>query len=181
MSMMVRYCRRCDAEFQPHIVRCIDCGGELEDQDPEAATDDSQAQVPEEAADGEFVTVATDLSAGKAELVARRLGLAGIQFRIAALRYGLDITVREEDRPAARQILLRARAIPRESLQDQPAVAETGGPCPACGEAVAAGSLECSSCGLSLGSEAAVCEECGAELVPPSEPCKRCSGAGPSE
>ena len=181
MSMMVRYCPRCDTEFQPHIVRCSDCGGELEDQYPEAATGDSQAQVPEDATDGEFVTVATDLSAGKAELVARRLGLAGIPFRVAALRYGLDIAVREEDRPAARQILLRARAIPRESLQDQPAVAETGGPCPACGEPVAAGSLECSSCGLSLGSEAAVCEQCGAELVPPSEPCKRCSGTGTSE
>lgn len=178
--MMVRYCRRCDTEFQPHIVRCSDCGGELEDQYPEAATGDSQAQAPEETADGEFMTVATDLSAGKAELVARRLALAGIQFRIRALRYGLDIAVREEDRPAAQQILLRARAIPRQSLEDQPAVAETGGPCPACGEPVAVGSQECSGCGLSLGSEAAVCDRCGAELVPPWEPCKRCRGAGTS-
>ena len=181
MSMMVRYCPRCDTEFQPHIVRCSDCGGELEDQYPEAATDDGQAQVPEDATDGDFVTVATDLSAGKAELVARRLGLAGIRFRVAALRYGLDIAVREEDQTAARQILLRARAIPRESLQDQPAVAETGGPCPACGEPVAAGSLECSSCGLSLGSEAVVCDQCGAELDPTWERCKRCSGTGTSE
>src|SRR6476646_5403094 len=99
--MMVRYCPRCDTEFQPHIVRCSDCGGELEDQYPEAATGDRQAPVPEDATDGDFMTVATDLSAGKAELVARRLGLAGIQFRVAALRYGLDIAVREEDRPAA--------------------------------------------------------------------------------
>ena len=179
--MMVRYCPRCDTEFQPHIVRCSDCGGELEDQHPEDATGESHAQVPEETADGEFMTVATDLSAGKAELVARRLGLAGIQFRVAALRYGLEIFVREADRPAARQILLRARAIPRESLPDQPAVAETGGPCPACGEPVAAGAQECASCGLSLGSEAVTCYWCGAELVPPWEPCKRCSGAGTGE
>src|SRR5439155_6288412 len=138
--MIVRYCRRCDTEFQPHVVRCSDCGGELEDQYPEAATDDSQAQVPEETADGEFVTVATDLSAGKAELAARRLGRAGIQFRVGAHGYGFVLAVRKQDQPATRQILSRARAIPRESLQDQPAVAETGGPCPACGDPVAAGS-----------------------------------------
>ncbi len=178
---MVRYCRRCDTEFQPHVVRCSDCGGELEDQYPDAATDDSRAQVQEETPDGEFVTVARDLSAGKAELVARSLGDAGIPFRVGARGYGFVLAVRTQDQPATREILLRTRAIPREPLGDQPAVAETGGPCPACGEPVAAGSRECASCGLSLGSEAAVCDECGAELVPPWEPCKRCIGAGPSD
>jgi uncharacterized protein with PIN domain len=178
---MVRYCRRCDTEFQPHVVRCSDCGGELEDQYPEAVTGDSQPQVQEETPDGEFVTVATDLSAGKAELVARSLGRAAIPFRVGAHGIRFVLAVRKQDQPATRQILLRARAIPRESLQDQPAVAETGGPCPACGDPVASGSTECASCGLSLGSEAAVCDQCGAELVPPWEPCKRCSGAGPSD
>jgi uncharacterized protein with PIN domain len=178
--MMVRYCRRCDTEFEPHIVRCSDCAGELEDQYPDAATGDSQAPVQEETADVEFVTVARDLSTGKAELVARRLGRAGIQFRIGAHGYGFVLAVRKEDQPATRQILLRARAIPREPLQDQPAVAETGGPCPACGEPVASGSRECPGCGLSLSSEAAVCDQCGAELVPPWEPCKRCVGSDPS-
>jgi len=181
MSMTVRYCRRCDTEFQPHIVRCSDCGGELEDQYPESATVDSHPQVQEATADGEFVTVATDLSAGKAELVARRLGDAGIPFRVGARGYAFVLAVRKEDRPAAQPILLRARAIPRESLPDEPAVAETGGPCPACAEPVAAGSQECSSCGLSLGSEAVLCDQCGAELVPPWEPCRQCSRLGPSD
>ena len=176
---MVRYCRPCDTEFQPHIVRCSDCGGELEDQDPDASGDMSPVQ--EETTDAEFVTVATDLSAGKAELVARRLGRAGIQFRVGARGYGFVLAVRAQDQPATRQVLLRTRAIPSELVQDQPAVAETGGPCPACGDPVAAGSRECPSCGLSLGSEAAACDQCGAELVPPWEPCKQCTGAGSSE
>jgi hypothetical protein len=181
MSMTVRYCPRCDTEFQPHIVRCSDCGGELEDQYPESAMVKSDAEVQEETADGKFMTVVTELSAGKAELVARRLARAGIQFRVTAVRYGLGIAVREEDQPAARQILLRARVIPGESFPDQPAVAETGGPCPACGEPVAAGSQDCSSCGLSLASDAVLCDQCGAELDPPWEPCKRCRGAGASD
>jgi Double zinc ribbon len=171
---MVRYCRGCDTEFQLHVVRCSDCGGELEDRDPDAVTDADPAPVPEEAADTEFVTVATDLSAGKAEVIARRLGEAGVRFRVGARGYGFVLAVREEDRPAARQILLRARAIPLEPLQDQPPVSETGGPCPACGDPVAAGASECSGCGLSLGSDAAVCDRCGAELVPPWEPCRKC-------
>ena len=179
--MMVRYCQRCDTEFQPHVVRCSDCGGELEDQDPDAATVDNQAKVQGETAGGEFVTVATGLSAGKAERAARRLGVAGIQFRVGTQGYGFFLGVRKEDEPAARPILLRARAIPMEPLQDQPAVAETGGPCPACGDPVAAGSRECSSCGLSLSSEAAVCDQCGAELDPPWAPCRQCLRAGPTE
>jgi len=177
---MIRYCPHCDTEFQPHVVRCSDGGGELEDQYPEYDKGDDQAQVQEETADVEFVTVATDLSAGKAELVARRLGEAGIQFRVGARGYAFVLAVKEQDVPATRQILLRARAIPRNPPEDQPAIAETGGPCPACGDPVVAGSKECSSCGLSLGSEAAVCERCGAELDPPWEPCKRCAGAGPT-
>ena len=178
--MMVRYCRRCDTEFQPHIVRCSDCGGELEDEYPEVARGDSQAQVQEESPDVEFVTVATDLSSGKAELVARSLGRAGIPFRVSAHGIRFTLAVRKQDQPATQQILLRTRAIPRESLQDQPAVAETGGPCPACGDPVASGSKECASCGLSLSSEAALCDRCGAEREPPSEPCKRCIGPGQS-
>ena len=174
---MVRYCRSCDTEFRPQVVRCSDCGGELEDQDPDAITDPDPAPVSGEAAEADFVTVATDLSAGKAEVVARRLGEAGIRFRVGARGYGFVLAVREEDRPATRQILLRARAIPIEPLQDQPAVSETGGPCPACGDPVAAGSSECFGCGLSLRGEAAVCDRCGAELVPPWEPCRHCDAS----
>jgi hypothetical protein len=95
---------------------------------------------------------------------------------VGAHGYGFVLAVRKQDQLATRQILVRTHAIPRESLEDQPAVAETGGPCPACGDPVASGSSECASCGLSLSSEAAVCDQCGAELVPPWEPCKRCSG-----
>jgi len=183
--MMVRYCRRCDTEFQPHIVRCSDCGGELEDRDPEsdAAVAEHDALDPAAAeadtAAGEFVAVATDLTSEKAERVARRLGDAGIPFRVGAHGYGFTLAVREQDKAAARPILLRARAIPREPQADQPAVAESGGPCPACGDPVAAGAKECPGCGLSLSSEAAVCDRCGAELADPWRPCPRCRGADP--
>ena len=178
---MVRYCRRCDTEFQPHVARCSDCGGELEDQHPDV-TVDGPAPVQEEAtADATFVTVATDLSASKAERVARKLGGAGIQFRIGARGYHFVLAVPEDDQAAARLILLRARAIPREPVQDQPAVGETGGPCPACSDFVAGGSTECPGCGLNLGAETEVCEKCGGEVVPPGEPCKQCAGAIPSD
>ena len=177
--MIVRYCRRCDEEFQPHIVRCSDCGGELEDQYPDSATVEDQARIEDGAAESEFETVARDLSARKAELVARRLGDAGIPFRVAAQSYGQGfgfvLSVRKQDEPATRQILGRARALPRSAPEDEPAVGEAGGPCPACGDPVAAGAKECSGCGLSLGSEeAGICDRCGAELVPPWEPCKQC-------
>ena len=177
--MMVRYCRSCDTEFQPHVVRCSDCGGELEDQDPDAIADGPPVPVTEEAADDEFLTLATGVSMGKAEVVARKLGEAGIRFRVGASGFSFSFSVRAQDQAATRQILLRARAIPLEPLQDQPAVAETGGPCPACGDPVAAGTSECPSCGLSLSSEAAVCDQCGAELVPPWEPCRQCRTRGP--
>jgi double zinc ribbon protein len=183
--VMIRYCRHCDTEFQPHVVRCSDCGGELEDRHPDELGDDPPP-APDvatsgegETAEGEFVTVARDLSPGKAELVARKLAAAAIPFRVGALGYGLRVAVREADQGAARTILLRARAIPRDEPGDQPAVAETGGPCPACGEPVSAGAHECPGCGLSLGSEAVLCDRCGAELDPPWEPCPRCAGSRP--
>ena len=71
-------------------------------------------------------------------------GVAGAR-RCSRLR--LRLAVRKQDEPATRQILLRARAIPREPLPDQPAVAETGGPCPACGDPVAAGSTSAPAVG----------------------------------
>src|SRR5713101_547158 len=118
--MMVRYCRRCDTEFLPHVVRCSDCDGELEDQYPDAATDDSRAQVQEETPDGEFVTVATDLSSGKAELVARSLGRAGIPFRIGAHGYGFVLAVRKQDQPATRQIPCARTPFPGSRSQMSP-------------------------------------------------------------
>jgi len=123
--MIVRYCRRCDEEFQPHIVRCSDCGGELEDRYPDSATVEDQARIEDGAAESEFETVARDLSARKAELVARRLGDAGIPFRVAAQSYGQGfgfvLSVRKQDEPATRQILWRARALPRSAPEDEPA------------------------------------------------------------
>jgi double zinc ribbon protein len=174
---MVRYCRRCDTEFQPHVVRCSDCGGELEDRYPDAVAD-VETPATEEAPGVEFTIVATNLSAGQAELVARKLRTAGIPFRVGAHGYGLVIGVRAEDRPATEKILQRARAIPRQPLPDEPAVSETGGRCPACGDPVAAGSNECPGCGLSLRGEAPTCDRCGAELDLPSEPCPRCTPGG---
>jgi hypothetical protein len=174
--MIVRYCSRCDTEFQPHIVRCSDCGGDLEDRDPDAVPAETTGAAPqEEAVGGEFVTIASGLTVLKAEVAARQLGAAGIPFHVGARGYDFTVEVKKEDQAAARQVLVRARAIPRPASADEPAVAETGGPCPACGDPVAAGSQECASCGLSLGSDAAVCDKCGSELDPPWAPCPRCS------
>jgi hypothetical protein len=177
--MMVRYCRSCDTEFQPHVVRCSDCGGELEDAWPDEG--DSPAVAAPPGADeipAEYVVVARDITPRMAARAGRRLTAAGIPFRLAApTHYGFHLGVPTEQAAAATVVLEKARAIPRQPSPDDPAVGETGGPCPACGAIVTPGAAECPDCGLGIGTvqEAPTCPTCGRELPSPASRCHACS------
>jgi hypothetical protein len=177
--MMVRHCRVCDTEFQPHVVRCSDCGGPLEDVWPdleEAPSRPENDAIEETSPPGDYVVVARDLAPGTAEHIGRDLGAADIAFRLAIVRHhGLELSVRSADAAAATVILEKAQAIPAQPDPDQPAVGEVGGPCPACGAAVTAGATECPECGLGVASPPATCALCGSELPSPWEPCRACA------
>ncbi len=172
--MQIRYCPECDEEFQPHIERCSDCGGALESRSDEDLARERQEQdseslpTPEEA-----VIVVRGVEAAEARAIAFDLHAAGIPFWLRGGRRGIDVHVKSDDRQAATAILERAGILPAQSSSDV-AVAETGGPCPACGANVAAGIVECPTCGLAFAFETAVCGDCGEEVPPGSERCPDC-------
>lgn len=178
-AVLVRYCLACKAEFQPHVVRCSDCGAELVDRwldedvgvaaelVPEA--EPPEPQVPNEAC----VIVAGDLLWEEAERAARQLRRAGVSFQVLAQGYGLGIGVPEDEVGAARDLLEKLRILP-PSLVNGDAVGQVGGPCPACGAPARAGAEECEECGLRIGSCPDACPECGETLEDPGEVCGRC-------
>ena len=176
--MIIRRCRECGEEFRPGVAMCSDCGGTLEDYDPEAA-----AAAPPGASDAgdalaglKLATVASQIDAAAAERAGRRLREAAIPFRLD-VAYGRTFTLKVAPAQAAEAsaLLQKAHVIPRFDAEG-PAVAEVGGPCPACQAPVPPGSTECPDCGLSLGGpEADTCPKCGAELDTPGEPCARCA------
>jgi hypothetical protein len=179
--MIVRYCAHCDTEFQPHIERCSDCGGELQDVAPEDESEDLEdaAARPEPEADtlppGEYHVILRDISAEVAENVGKALGAAKIPFKLGVgPSYRLELSVRSDDAAAVRARLDEAGLVSAPS-DSETAVGEVGGPCPACGMELPAGLLECSGCGLVLGGDPLACERCGAELEFAGEQCPRCS------
>jgi hypothetical protein len=174
--MMVRRCRECGEEFQPHVAVCSDCGGALGDHDPEAG----EAR-PAAAADGgpelagvKLAVVAAQIESAAAQRGARHLQQAGIPFRLdvaGARTFTMKVAAGQAAQAAA--LLQKARVIARPD-EDGPAVAEAGGPCPACQAQVPPGSAECPDCGLAFASEAAPCAKCGALLDDPWGSCPRC-------
>src|SRR5205809_7909224 len=103
---MVRYCRACDTEFQPHVILCSDCGAELvdrwesEDDDAgETAPEPPPAQPPEPAEPQ--VVVATDLLSQETARAARRLARAGVKFQVLTHGYTHTIQVPEAEGEAA--------------------------------------------------------------------------------
>jgi hypothetical protein len=161
----VRVCRECGEEYRPEIVRCADCGGELEDVFPGAGDTAGHAE-PDPAAELTGYRVlfqtarATDLVP-----MAERLREGGTPYRLAEQpgsaegappRYAL--LVREEGAAAALAALAGLIA-PHEHAADVHAVetrfdAERGYlQCPACGAAPPAGARECPECGLGLGGD----------------------------
>jgi hypothetical protein len=162
MPVHVRVCRECGEEYRPGVIRCADCGGELEDRfdgagaPPPAAEETSPALAEHRAV---FVTHrAADLVP-----LAERLREAGIVHRLAEFpgrgegapaRYALFV---QEASSAAALAALADLVAPHE---DRAAVhgietrfdAEHGyRECPACGAHVAPRTVECPECGLVLG------------------------------
>jgi hypothetical protein len=160
----VRVCRECGEEYRPEIVRCADCGGELEDRYPgyEAAPKAEPEPAPEAELVGYRVLFAT---ARATDLVpmAERLREAAIEYRLAEQpgaakdappRYA--ILVRDGD---AREALAAVTDLvaPHQDAADVHAVETRFDPergyvqCPACGTAPPPGAAECPECGLGLG------------------------------
>jgi hypothetical protein len=175
--MILRYCPECDEEFQPHVERCSDCGGELEDRTEEDLAREREEQstdapqIPEDA-----VVVVRGVDPGTARAIAFDLHGAGIPFWLGGGRRGIEVRVRSEDRQAACVVLERAGVLPAQATSDE-VVAASGGPCPACGVHVDAGVSECPTCGLGLADETVVCRGCGEEVVLSAGRCPSCGGS----
>jgi hypothetical protein len=160
--MHVRVCRDCGEEYRPGVVRCADCGGELEDRfgDEEGAA----TAEPTAAADltGHRVVFLTPRAADLVPM-AERLREAGTPYRLAEQpgtaegappRYAL--LVPEGENASALRVLADIVA-PHEGSEGLHGVetrfdAERGYlECPACGARSAGGAVECPECGLGLG------------------------------
>jgi hypothetical protein len=162
--MHVRVCRDCGEEYRPDVVRCADCGGELEDvhEGEEREPSPTVREAPPVELSGHRVLFLTPRAADLVPM-AERLREAGLEYRLAEQpgpaegapsRYAL--LVRDEGAAEA----LRALAdlvVPHGEGGDVHAVetrfdAERGYvECPACGARTAPGAAECPDCGLGLG------------------------------
>ncbi len=160
--MHTRYCPNCDEEFRPEILRCSDCGGELEDRyeeedaegQPGAAAKAAEPELPEAPEPPEAyqaVFQADDSTSIKD--AGDRLAAAGLRFRVAASGIAFRVLVRVEDMPAAAAVLSGSEGSMVASDDAPPAVGAEGGVCPACGASVGAGVRECPECGLVVGAE----------------------------
>jgi hypothetical protein len=164
MTDHVRVCRECGEEYRPHVVRCADCGGELEDRYGGEAEESLAHPAPEEAAAelaGYHVLFVTPRAADLVPL-AERLRGTGLEHRLAEqpapaegapARYAL--LVRHADAAAALGALADLVA-PHEDTAGVHAVETRFHPdrgyieCPACGAEAAPGAAECQECGLGL-------------------------------
>src|SRR6185503_548832 len=177
MASSIRYCPECREEYQPHMTRCLDCGGALEEglegQAPrDRATPQAEAEPETSLPPGEYRRVGESLSAQVVDPLVKGFAAAGIPVKVESLGYGLWLSVRDEDRAAVVAVLEREGVIPVQPDATVPAVAAEGGPCPACGAHLEPKVVECPDCGLLLG--AVACEKCEAELSAADETCPAC-------
>jgi hypothetical protein len=164
----VRVCRECGEEYRPEILRCADCGGELEDRYPGAEA--PAAAAPEPVRDVELLGYRVLYQTARAtDLVpmAERLRQAEIEHRLFEQPGGVEgapplysILVRDGDSQGALAAVIDLIA-PHENAADMRAVETRFDPergylqCPACGAAPQRGASECPECGLGLGGEEA--------------------------
>ena len=164
----VRVCRDCGEEYRPDILRCADCGGELEDVFPGTEQEAVAAPQPAPGADlaGFQVLFQTSRATELVPMV-ERLREQGIASRLAEQpgnvegappRFVLLVPESESRRALAAVTDLVA---PHSDAADVHAVearfdSERGYlQCPACGAEPPAGASECPECGLGLGLEEA--------------------------
>ena len=193
MHFHVRVCRECGEEYRPEIIRCADCGGELEDvyEDgarPTGAPDTSRLE-PVDLANHR--TVFETPRAADLPPLAERLRESEIPFRLvekapagesAPVQFALLVP---EGRAKAALVALAPLLAPHgddEGFQAVETSYEDGRgyvTCPACGTEQSAAAGECPECGLALGGEAAACSRCGAALPAPDAECPACGGPPP--
>jgi hypothetical protein len=176
--MHTRYCVNCEQEFRPEILRCSDCGGDLEDRYeeedgewPERANA-GDPEVPEPLDD--YKPVFACLDSASLKQAADCLAAAGVPFRASGSSTGFRLLVRKADESAAGAALQGREGTLAVVDDSQPSVSPEGGPCPACGATVPAGVLECPECALVVGAEAARCDSCGSSLGPADIQCPVC-------
>lgn len=163
MTDHVRVCRECGEEYRPEVVRCADCGGELEDR--HEGEERVAHAPPEETAAAELTNHRVLFMTPRAhDLVplAERLRDRHVEHRLAEQpasaegapsRYAL--LVRDEDAAGALAALADILA-PHEDATDVHAVETRFDPgrgylqCPACGAEAGPGAAECLECGLGL-------------------------------
>jgi ssDNA-binding Zn-finger/Zn-ribbon topoisomerase 1 len=165
MPVHVRVCRECGEEYRPGVVRCADCGGELEDRFEGEAEGARPSSATREEPPSELVGYRVlFLTPRAADLVpmAERLRESGVEYRLgeppgrvegAPARYAL--LVKDADAAGALAALADLVA-PHEGTDGVHAVesrfdGEHGyRQCPACGAQTAKGAAECPECGLGL-------------------------------
>jgi hypothetical protein len=179
-----RHCTNCGEEFRPGILRCSDCGGDLEDRYEEEEGEGSPLEevetgapvAPEPPPADQPVFYSPDSKSLKES--ADRLAGAGIAFRATGSGAGFQLLVRSEDLAKAGVALAGREGSLAARDDTQPDVGAEGGGCPACGAKVQAGVLECPECGLVVGAEAAQCHACGSSLGPADVQCPVCHPSG---
>jgi hypothetical protein len=158
---VVKVCRECGEEYRPEILRCADCGGDLEVRyEAERASwppPQEAGPPPDPRPPGEYEPIAWSALAAELTPLADRLVEAGIPFYLrprpsdaGAGSAGYEIRVRQEERDVA----LREMADLKPEQAEAAAPSHGAQSCPACGHALAAGAAECPDCGLTLGESA---------------------------
>jgi len=174
MEVYVRYCPVCREEYQPHLTRCLDCGGPLDDKREGESPDSQQPELEEPSLPlGDYRTIAEGISASAATLLVEQFIAARIPVKVESVGFNLRLRARVDDVPAALAILEREGIVPRQPETLDPVVATEGGPCPACGTQVAPGTDECPECSLQFAGTAG-CESCGGEVAPTDQACPAC-------
>jgi hypothetical protein len=178
--MHVRYCVKCEQEFRPEILRCSDCGGDLEDR---YLDEDGEVSRPANAAateadleepPAEYLPVFTCRDSQSLKGAVDRLAAASIPFHATGSGSGFQLLVRAQDELGALVALRGQEGTAGPDDDSPPSVSPEGGPCPACGANVPAGVLECPGCALVVGAEPARCDSCGSPLGPADIQCPVC-------
>jgi hypothetical protein len=158
---VVKVCRECGEEYRPDILRCADCGGELEARYEEERTSwpkpGEAAAVADTRPAGDYQPIAWRPTARELTPLADRLVALAIPFYLRPSASeagegaaGYELRVRQEEREAALRELAGFEPVPRIHSADAQGEGETSD-CPACGHVVQKQAAECPECGLALG------------------------------
>jgi RNA polymerase subunit RPABC4/transcription elongation factor Spt4 len=199
MLLAFKVCRRCGEEYRPEIVRCTDCGGELE-----ARYDDGHGGVmpatslatehaatagqPAEASADRHTpgesTIYSGYAAADVKPLAERLIEVEIPFRFVCHRptaprdpARFELLVSNDNRAHAfKAVAPLLDADPEALVAVERAFDAEGGyhSCPACGQPLDSGAAKCPACTLALRAEARTCRWCGELVEPDVERCPRC-------